>query len=215
MVARYYSSSLARFMAVDPAKESIRPEDPQTWNRYTYAGNNPLRHIDPDGRALVDTQGQQLHNDVASDPNRTPAEKQAVAGAAASPIKVETKMSPDATIKVGANGALPSSTGLAPGEMYVTGKPAEVKAVAQGKQSQGQKVGSQDGTTAPGPVVGGQMQTATITINVGSITAFPVKGRTMDQQIRDTFTHETSHVGTSGLRDEPAVKKDLKGTPSE
>jgi uncharacterized protein RhaS with RHS repeats len=49
MVARYYSSSLGRFMAVDPGGDT-ELENPQTWNKYTYVRNNPLIAIDPDGR---------------------------------------------------------------------------------------------------------------------------------------------------------------------
>jgi hypothetical protein len=49
MLARYYSSSLGRFMAVDPSSESIVLTDPQSWNRYAYAANNPMRYVDPDG----------------------------------------------------------------------------------------------------------------------------------------------------------------------
>ena len=50
MLARYYSSSLSRFMSVDPSKKSINPVDPQSWNRYTYGANNPIRYTDPDGK---------------------------------------------------------------------------------------------------------------------------------------------------------------------
>ena len=46
---RYDSSSLGRFMSPDPFMASGRVENPQTWNRYTYALNNPLRYIDPLG----------------------------------------------------------------------------------------------------------------------------------------------------------------------
>jgi RHS repeat-associated protein len=53
MVARYYSSSLGRFMAVDPGEDSAL-EDPQSWNKYAYVRNNPLRSIDPDGTNLWD-----------------------------------------------------------------------------------------------------------------------------------------------------------------
>jgi uncharacterized protein RhaS with RHS repeats len=49
MLARYYSSSLGRFMAVDPGNDT-NPEHPQTWNRYAYVRNNPLSNRDPDGR---------------------------------------------------------------------------------------------------------------------------------------------------------------------
>jgi hypothetical protein len=51
MVARYYSSSLARFMAVDPIAASAQPIAPQSWNRYPYVRNNPLGRIDPTGGA--------------------------------------------------------------------------------------------------------------------------------------------------------------------
>jgi hypothetical protein len=49
MLARYYSSGLARFMAVDPI-DGARPAIPMTWNKYVYVRNNPLALIDPDGR---------------------------------------------------------------------------------------------------------------------------------------------------------------------
>ncbi len=47
--ARYYGNSTGRFTSPDPLLNSGRPWDPQTWNRYSYARNNPLVRIDPDG----------------------------------------------------------------------------------------------------------------------------------------------------------------------
>jgi RHS repeat-associated protein len=47
--ARYFGSSMGRFMSPDPLLNSGHPDNPQTWNRYAYAGNNPLRYIDPTG----------------------------------------------------------------------------------------------------------------------------------------------------------------------
>jgi RHS repeat-associated protein len=47
--ARYMSSSMGRFMSPDPMLNSGRPDDPQTWNRYSYALNNPLTVTDPTG----------------------------------------------------------------------------------------------------------------------------------------------------------------------
>jgi RHS repeat-associated protein len=47
--ARYYASTMGRFMSPDPLLSSGRPENPQTWNRYTYGLNNPLSIIDPTG----------------------------------------------------------------------------------------------------------------------------------------------------------------------
>ena len=47
--ARYFSAPLGRFMRPDPLLNSGRPDNPQTWNRYAYVLNNPLRYIDPTG----------------------------------------------------------------------------------------------------------------------------------------------------------------------
>jgi RHS repeat-associated protein len=47
--ARYYGSALGRFTATDPLMASAHVSNPQSWNRYTYALNNPLRFVDPDG----------------------------------------------------------------------------------------------------------------------------------------------------------------------
>jgi len=49
MLARYHSSSLGRFMAVDPDNDTTL-EDPQSWNRYAYVRNNPISFLDPSGR---------------------------------------------------------------------------------------------------------------------------------------------------------------------
>ncbi len=45
--ARYYDPSLGRFLTPDTIVQS--PSNPQTFNRYTYANNNPVNNIDPDG----------------------------------------------------------------------------------------------------------------------------------------------------------------------
>jgi RHS repeat-associated protein len=47
--ARYMSAAQGRFVTPDPLMASARASDPQTWNRYAYALNNPLRYVDPDG----------------------------------------------------------------------------------------------------------------------------------------------------------------------
>ncbi|MBZ5524412.1 MAG: hypothetical protein LAP21_19415 [Acidobacteriia bacterium] len=47
--ARMYGNALGRFITPDPLLNSGRPWDPQTWNRYAYAHNNPLTYVDPSG----------------------------------------------------------------------------------------------------------------------------------------------------------------------
>jgi RHS repeat-associated protein len=51
MHARFYSSSMARFLSVDPALDIERLlKTPHAWNPFVYASNNPLSRRDPDGR---------------------------------------------------------------------------------------------------------------------------------------------------------------------
>lgn len=51
MQARYYDASAGRFLSVDPA--AVTAADTFNFNRYGYAGNNPAKNVDPDGRAFV------------------------------------------------------------------------------------------------------------------------------------------------------------------
>jgi RHS repeat-associated protein len=49
--ARYFTSNFGRFMSPDPENLDglINQDDPQAWNGYAYARNNPLNITDPDG----------------------------------------------------------------------------------------------------------------------------------------------------------------------
>ncbi len=51
--ARWYDPRIGRFLAIDPA--GFDPQNPQSFNRYAYAHNNPYKYVDPDGRVPVDT----------------------------------------------------------------------------------------------------------------------------------------------------------------
>lgn len=52
--ARYYASSMGRFTSPDPSGLAAEnPADPQSWNLYAYARNNPLINIDPTGLDCV------------------------------------------------------------------------------------------------------------------------------------------------------------------
>lgn len=53
--ARYNASSLGRFMTPDPLMASGHARNPQTWNRYAYALNNPVRFVDPNGMEVPDS----------------------------------------------------------------------------------------------------------------------------------------------------------------
>jgi RHS repeat-associated protein len=60
--ARYDASSLGRFRTPDPLIASARVTNPQTWNRYSYTLNNPLKYIDPSG--LIEMTTDQCEKDA-------------------------------------------------------------------------------------------------------------------------------------------------------
>lgn len=62
--ARYMSAAQGRFTSPDPGP-FIFP-DPQSWNRYAYVQNNPLKYIDPTGTTLELTgaYGQDLTDEL-------------------------------------------------------------------------------------------------------------------------------------------------------
>jgi len=63
MLARHYPSTIGRFMSPDPSTDSIFRANPQSWNRYSYVYNNPMRFIDPLGEeatAVVDEENKTI-----------------------------------------------------------------------------------------------------------------------------------------------------------
>jgi RHS repeat-associated protein len=53
--ARYFSSAQGRFTTPDKPFADQHVEDPQSWNLYSYARNNPVRLIDIEGRAVFES----------------------------------------------------------------------------------------------------------------------------------------------------------------
>lgn len=52
--ARYYSGTMGRFTSPDPLYLDMRRlSDPQQWNLYAYARNNPLKYVDPNGMDIT------------------------------------------------------------------------------------------------------------------------------------------------------------------
>lgn len=47
------SSAQGRFTSPDPKSKSARVTLPQSWNRYVYTLNNPLKYVDPDGMDII------------------------------------------------------------------------------------------------------------------------------------------------------------------
>jgi len=111
--ARYYASSMGRFMSPDWAS---KPEavpysslpDPQTLNLYAYVGNNPLSRADADGHYfVVSAQLQQQVQQYISTLLRTPQGAATVNAIASSNLPVSFGLG---TLPVVSNGATTSVT---------------------------------------------------------------------------------------------------------
>ena len=51
--ARFHNSGVGRFTSPDPLTSSMTVFDPQSFNRYSYVGNNPTNYTDPSGLCKV------------------------------------------------------------------------------------------------------------------------------------------------------------------
>ena len=59
--ARYYSGAQGRFTSPDKPFADQKVSDPQSWNLYSYARNNPLRFVDLDGEAVIESRRIQTY----------------------------------------------------------------------------------------------------------------------------------------------------------
>jgi RHS repeat-associated protein len=53
--ARYFASTMGRWMSPDKPFADQHAGNPQSWNLYSYSLNNPLRFVDDDGREVKET----------------------------------------------------------------------------------------------------------------------------------------------------------------
>ena len=67
--ARYYDPGLGRFTQPDTIVPN--PGDPQSLNRYSYAGNNPLRYTDPTGHYIFEDDPKDVRFIVPPNRNET------------------------------------------------------------------------------------------------------------------------------------------------
>jgi RHS repeat-associated protein len=56
--ARYYASSVGRWLSPDPSPAGLMLTNPQSWNLYNYVLNNPLRLVDGNGMWATDVHAQ-------------------------------------------------------------------------------------------------------------------------------------------------------------
>lgn len=72
MQARYYDPAVGRFLSVDPVGPS--PGSTFNFNRYDYANNNPINHVDPDGRCADGLSCDQMVQSYGAWANANPEE---------------------------------------------------------------------------------------------------------------------------------------------
>jgi RHS repeat-associated protein len=112
--ARYYGSLLARFTSADPLLASGRTSMPQTWNRYAYALNNPLRLIDPDGLMDTDPDTEEQKKREQGQPAQTPPSSQlppVVAPQTPTGVKIDLAMQANTMLNVPFGGSLFTGVG--------------------------------------------------------------------------------------------------------
>jgi len=59
---RFYASTYGRFNTPDPFRRSALRRNPESWNRYIYANDDPINKSDPTGRTCVDRSGSWADN---------------------------------------------------------------------------------------------------------------------------------------------------------
>jgi RHS repeat-associated protein len=86
--ARYYDSSLGRFMRPDDPNVDQDPADPQSWNLYSYVRNNPLNSVDPDGNTCEKDKNGNFSGDTCNQDTHT----------GSTPDKIQVKAQPGSQI---------------------------------------------------------------------------------------------------------------------
>ncbi len=76
--ARYYAGALGRFTSPDPGNAGADLYNPQSWNGYSYVGNDPLDNVDPTGTCDVLAAGITMYPHKSSVVDRFAANKIAV-----------------------------------------------------------------------------------------------------------------------------------------
>ena len=217
MVARYYSSSLGRFMSVDPHQNVGKNlSNPQAWNRYTYTLNNPLKLVDPDGRKYVDSTGQGLRDKIMSrndttTPRGSPTGQKIVGGLEGEKEKVKVTVSSQAAFAMyDKNGKEIPDTRRVVDPAQAQGTMGQMKALAQPGETVKPIGGTYEATGVNDKT--NEVTSSQITIYGGSKDSTDRgQGQTTDEFVESEFVHESDHgVGAQENENEQQIKADQK-----
>ncbi|MDQ7007536.1 MAG: RHS repeat-associated core domain-containing protein, partial [Acidobacteriota bacterium] len=206
MLARYYGSSLGRFLSVDPSLESADSSFPQSWSRSSYSLDNPVRFVDPDGRKYANAAGRRLKNRIINQSDPSPTGTATVRALDAEPERVKVKISGKAMIEL-----VDNSGKAVPGTQRVVAPKNVGKAVAnlQSQAKAGQRVAPVAGTYTPKKTdAQGNVTKSQVTIYLGSQNISKEwKGKSQKEFVNATFVHESAHGVGPGPAPEPQAKQ--------
>lgn len=153
--ARYNASTLGRFMSPDPGNVGVNRLNPQSWNAYSYALNNPLVLTDPTGLYVCEDSTK-----CDSENDKKFAQSLADAQKAANQLKEQNGADSDeyknAQSAIDAYGAQGVDNGVnVRFDSNVTGGVTEVSGVADGTKSADNPTGQNINVTFNPNAVGG------------------------------------------------------------
>jgi RHS repeat-associated protein len=185
--ARYYGSTIGRFVSVDVKMvDQRRLGDPQLMNMYAYCRNNPLRLVDPDGADPTDPVINITHTQVpvsGRDPNEAAENSKIITGHESNP-----------------KGRLQAETSSDFSQTSVKGRSDGVQRNADGYTATVE-------TSSVQVVVNINVKTASWT---GYDGASPDAQKAWDDTSNQVKDHEEQHVGLY-VADAKSLQKDLEG----
>jgi len=201
--ARYDSSAMGRFMSPDPLQISKQKLiDPQQWNMYSYTRNNPLRFIDPTGKAI-----ELAGNDEERKKQLQALQKAAGKGGSYLYDNVDKKTGKHyvGIYKNGPDGKGPSFNSINAvtnklGGIIQDSRVATIQFVDPGTTKAGQEVGSANNRMSPAVTFAGS-NAARVFITRGDLGTFPgtlaADGRQEAIGLDEVLIHELGHVDSN------------------
>jgi RHS repeat-associated protein len=191
MLARYYSpAGTFRFASVDPSPDSISLFVPQSWNRYTYSGNNPVRFFDPDGREYTSEKGKALKKAVKETGSEAGGE--VVDKADAKEEKIDVQESDKALVAV----VDPATGAVGKTKEVSSDKIDDAKSDLSEGLKEGQEVQVVAGNYEQKKDSEGNVTGSVITIYMGSQADGPEQLRDLNKDAykQTVFVHESAHA---------------------